>query len=63
MAQNSLEQNYPPGPPTIICKNKELCHPKEKKKRTLRLVTPSSRTQPLADLQDYSLPSPLKTSN
>ena len=58
MAQNSLELNYTPVLPTILCKTKNSLT--QRKKWTLSLITPSSQlVQPLADLQN-SLPQPFK---
>ena len=60
MAQNSLELKLPSSPsPPFYAKQRTLSLG-GKKKRTLRLITPSSQlVQPLANLQN-SLPQPFK---
>ena len=62
MAQNSLELKLPSrSSPPFYAKERTLSpEDKKKKKRTLRLITPSSQqVQPLADLQN-SLPQQFK---
>ena len=61
MAQNSLELKLPSSPsPPFYAKQRTLSLGGKKKKRTLRLITPSSQlVQPLANLQN-SLPQPFK---
>ena len=59
MAQNSLELKFPTRSSLPFYAKQITLHVKEKKKRTLRLIMPSSQpVQPLANLQN-SLPQPL----
>ena len=60
-AQNSLELKPPSGSsPPFYAKQRTLSPEGKKKKRTLRLLTPSSQlVQPLVDLQN-SLTQPFK---